>query len=616
MMDLLWLVVIVLVSIAFGLTVLRALRLAPDDLPREIAFGGALGLGILGYGVFALAALHWVSPLAAVLLLAGCAILSVPALRSVVPDLVSAARGARASRLVWAGIFLFALHAAIHVVSSFNPPIDLDVLGYHLPIAKLSITLNQLVVRPDIVYSNWPLHQEMLFQLGLLLSGDALAQLVSFYIATLTAFAIWACARQRLGSNVAMLAALIYYTIPVIGYEASIAYVDVGVALFSLLACLAVWKWRETSRAHWLALAAVMAGFAPAFKLSGAFIPALLFFGVVWLAPQGKNRVASGFVFAIIAGAVVSPWLIRTWVATGNPFTPYAFDLIGARGWTASAAHQSTAMFAPFGMGRDLLSLVALPWNLTMNSTAFGGGNIGPIFLAAFPLLLLARPIPPAIRAALVLTAAYFAIWFAVVQEVRFLVPILPLPSLVIAYTLVRWAATGRIARSFAVAIMALTVTANLILLASNFARPPGSVPPTKSLAVILGREARSDYLHRVLASQGIVDAVNALPQSSRVLLLGLSDVYYLDRDFIRGFPIEQPLFDAYELSSEEAVSARVHALQATHLVINYNRENGRAAFEGPGAPASYISALEDFTQRDLTLVSEANNYRLFAVRQ
>lgn len=615
MIDLIWLGIIAVVSISLGITILKWFRIEPEDRASQAAFGGALGLGVLGYGVFALTALHWVSSVSAMVLLALSAIISAPTMFSIGRELVGRVRAFRPSRLIVAGIFIFALHAAVHLVSAFNPPIDLDVLGYHLPLPKLQIALNQLVIRPDIVYSNWPLHQEMLFQLGMLLSSDALAQLISFLVATLAAFAIWACARKRVGSDVALVAAFVFYSIPVVGYEASIAYVDVGVALFSVLAFFALVEWRASTDYRWLVLAAIMAGFAPAVKLSGAFIPALFALGILFFTPRGRNRMASVLIFSSLAGAVVSPWLIRTWLATGNPITPYAFDWLGAREWTASAAHQSTAMFAPFGLGRDMLALIALPWNLTMSSTAFGGGNIGPIFLATLPLLLLARPFPSIVRAALLLIAAYLAVWFAVVQEVRFLIPIMPMLSLIVAYALMHWATTSRLARGVVIALIAFTSIANLILLASNFARPPGSVPATKSLAVIFGRESRIDYLRRIIPSQRMIEAINALAPSSRVLLLGFSDVYYIDREFIRGFPIEQPFFDAYALASADAMAERVRTLHITHVVMNYHVDNGRYDFIGPGAPAAYISALEEFASRDLTLMNEVNNYRLYVWR-
>jgi len=230
-------------------------------------------------------------------------------------------------------------------------------------------------------------------------------------------------------------------------------------------------------------------------------------------------------------------------------------------------------------------------------------------------LLLVARPFPLVIRAALVLIAAYFAVWFAIVQEVRFLIPVLPMLSLIVAHALGHWAKSSRFGRGVTLTLIVFTAFANLVLLASNFARPPGSVPPTKSLAVIFGRESRADYLRRVLPSQRMSEAINALPPTCRVLLLGMSDVYYLDRDFIRGFPIEQPLFDAYELATVDAVAERVRALRVTHVVINYHLDDGRPDFIGPGAPAAYVDALQEFIKRDLTLVYEENSYRLYVLR-
>jgi hypothetical protein len=619
MIDLLWLGVIAAVSVSLGRAMLAWLRFAPDDLPRQWMYGAALGLGVLGYGVFALTALHWLSFIAAVGLLILGAVIAAPMLIQSAREIVRGARTFRRTPIppfARVGLALFALHSVVHLISCFNPPIDLDVLAYHLTVPKLNILHNEFVLRPDIVYANWPLHQELLFQLALLLHGDTLAQLISFFVATLAAGALWACARPCITPTVAALAAFIFYTIPVVGYEASIAYVDVGVALYAALAWFALNEWRATREDRWLALSAVMAGFAPATKLSGAFIPALLCIGVLAFAPQGKNRWKYSVGYGLIAGAVVAPWLIKTFLQTGNPVTPYLFDLIGARGWTHSAASQSTAMFAPFGMGRDVWAVILLPWNVTMYSTAFGGGNIGPIFLATLPILLLARPLPVPIKSALVLVLGYLVIWFWVVQEIRFLIPILPMLSLVAAYALDAWGRQNDWARRVAIGTILFAGFANLILLGTNFACPPGSVPPTKSLAVVFGFASRADYLRRVLTHQRLVETINQLPRSSLVLLLGIGEVYYIDRDYIRGFPIEQPLFDPFELPTVDVIAARVRELGVTHIVINYNQRDGRYYFDHPNAPADYVANLEEFARRDLMLIHQIDGYNLYVVRQ
>jgi len=312
---------------------------------------------------------------------------------------------------------------------------------------------------------------------------------------------------------------------------------------------------------------------------------------------------------------VIAPWLLKTFLQTGNPVTPYLFDLIGARGWTHSAASQSTAMFAPFGMGRDLVAALILPWNVTMFSTAFGGGNIGPIFLACLPLLLIVRPLPLSIRSALGLILAYWAIWFWFVQEVRFLIPVLPLFSLVAAYVLAAWARQNRPARNVVLGLVLFTGFANVILLGTNFARPPGSVPPTKSLGVVLGQVSRLDYLRRVLPSQQIIEQINQLPPPSLVLTLGLSDVYRIDRSFIRGFPIEQALFDPYELSDPRAMSDRIRLLGITHVVINRTLENGYYVYAPNNNPPGYADDVEALVKQDLIPVQQLNGYTLYEVR-
>ncbi|MCI0476959.1 MAG: glycosyltransferase family 39 protein, partial [Anaerolineales bacterium] len=370
-----------------GRTILGWLCLAPPDTPRQWVYGSALGLGLIGYGIFALSTLHWVSSVTALALLGLSAVIGLPLLIQSARELVRAARAVRITRVSAFGVSaagLFGLHFVVNLISCFNPPIDLDTLGYHLTIPKLNILHNDFVFRTDIAFTHWPLQQEMLYQLALLVGDDALAHLIALLIAGLAAGALWACARPHFAPRIAALAALIFFTIPVVGYEASIAYVDVGVALFALLAWFAWCEWRATRDDRWLWVSALMAGFAPATKLSGAFVPALLV-GAVWLfAPKEKNRWLCSIGYGALAGLAVAPWLIRTWLQTGNPVAPYFFDLIGARGWTAHAAHGTTT-FVAFGQGHDLVAALMLPWNITMFSTHFGGGNIGPIFLSALP---------------------------------------------------------------------------------------------------------------------------------------------------------------------------------------------------------------------------------------
>ncbi|MCI0478674.1 MAG: hypothetical protein L0Y55_20725, partial [Anaerolineales bacterium] len=234
----------------------------------------------------------------------------------------------------------------------------------------------------------------------------------------------------------------------------------------------------------------------------------------------------------------------------------------------------------------------------------------------ALPALLVARPLPALIKATSGIIAAYLALWFWVAQEIRFLFPILPLASLVVAYALIAWAQQNTWARRVVIGVALVTAAANLVLLGSNFARPPGSVPPTKSLRVVFGVESRAEYLRRVLPNYRMVETINRLPSQSLILTFGLSDVYYLDRDFIRGFPVEQPLFDPITLADADAIAAQVRSLGVTHIVVNRNAENGITVLEHPAAPANFAVNMQTYIARDLILLNQVDGYDLYVVRR
>jgi hypothetical protein len=617
MIDLVWLILIAWFSVGLGRSALRTLRLAPPDLARQWTYGAAFGLGLLGFGTFALVTLHLATFGGAVALLIGCALISFRMLiRSAREAWIAlrSLRGQTVNRWIGLAAAIFGLHIIVNLISSFNPPIDVDTLAYHLSLPKIFIAHNGFVTRPDIVYSNWPLHTEMMYLLAMLLHGDLLAQLISFLIGLIAVGAIWAGARLHIGARLAALAALIFYTIPVVGYETSITYVDLTVGLYGLLAWFAFVEWWDTNESRWLWLSALTSGFAPAVKLSGAFIPALLMIGVLLRSNSWRARLRSVIGYGLIAGSILLPWLIKTFSQTGNPIAPYLFNLLGALDWTARAAQRATGLFAPFGLGHDLLSFALLPWNMTMYSSSFGGGNIGPIFLAALPALIFARPIPKLIKHALIFSPGYAVIWFLQVQEVRFFIAALPMLSLAAAYALNQWARSGRAARYAAITLIAVTGLANLVLLATNFARPPGSVPPTKGIAVSLGREARADYLHRIDPTYAIIESANRLPADAKLLLIGMGECYYLDREFVRGYPIEQPLFDLAYLPTAAALAQRARELGITHFIINRNvRDDGSPRALIPDDPPDYLDRLNAFVQQDLTLLDQANGYELYS---
>jgi hypothetical protein len=135
------------------------------------------------------------------------------------------------------------------------------------------------------------------------------------------------------------------------------------------------------------------------------------------------------------------PWMVRNAVFTGNPITPLLQSLFYAPGneyIPAIVMRQSAEFLRHVGMGRDLWSLLALPWNLTMNTepgiytNSFGFEVSALHFVGLLAVLGLAasrrrlRTIPllvPLLEG----VGVFVLIWFFTFQEARFLLPIFPL---------------------------------------------------------------------------------------------------------------------------------------------------------------------------------------------
>jgi hypothetical protein len=165
---------------------------------------------------------------------------------------------------------------------------------------------------------------------------------------------------------------------------------------------------------------------------------------VVWLPPHHarvRENLRACLVLGGLSALVMLPWMVRNVVFTGNPITPLLQSLFYAPGneyIPAIVMQQSTEFLRHVGMGRDLWSLLALPWNLTMNSelgiyeNSFGF-EISALYLVGLVAVLglvasgkRLRTIPLLVSL-LEIAGVFVLIWFFAFQEARFLLPIFPL---------------------------------------------------------------------------------------------------------------------------------------------------------------------------------------------
>ena len=159
------------------------------------------------------------------------------------------------------------------LLQSLCPCTDADGLAYHLRAPKEWLQTGSLDFLPTLTHTNSPMGVEMLYALPLAIWSDTGAKLIHFCFGLLTLLAIFALGR-RLRSAEAGTAAALFFALglpksPILSLF-TYAYVDLGIALEVVCATLAWFTWQRTRCNGWLLLSALCAGFAFAFKLTGA----------------------------------------------------------------------------------------------------------------------------------------------------------------------------------------------------------------------------------------------------------------------------------------------------------------------------------------------------------
>jgi hypothetical protein len=298
-----------------------------DGVVEWAAWRGGAGLVVLATAGFGLAAARVLDPLAA------CVVLAAP---WVAPRAwretgawLDRARGVRRGLLA----VVFALVAAPVFGWAIYPPTEFDATLYHLPMARSFLDEGGFTFLETLRFPVFPAFNELLFALLRPLAGDAAANLVQLFEWLLGAGALYAIGARHISLWTGALAAALWVGSPLIVWEVRATMVDLGVALFAVLALGAWERARGEARSGALAWAGAFAGAAAATKYTGLFVAGLL--GVAVLRARSR-RAALGCAAAALL--VAGPHYARTALATGSPVHPYFAAVTGDPSWQPTDA--------------------------------------------------------------------------------------------------------------------------------------------------------------------------------------------------------------------------------------------------------------------------------------
>lgn len=453
-------------------------------------------------------------------------------------------------------VFLSAIAVMATLLAALAPPTAGDALCYHLELPKQFLHAHALVYLPDSDNSTYPLLVEMFYLWALVLDGPVAAQLVHCGLGILLALAAVLLATPLIGRPWAWCAGGLTLLVPGITNQMAAPLNDAGLAAFTTLALSAWWRALiDEEHPSWYLLAGWFLGGALGTKhlaIIFAIVTAAVSAGYVWRHGEWRRAILGAATTLVVAASVSGVWYVRAAWYCGNPIHPFFQETLTGAGRPTLATDKSP-------LGRGPANLARAPWLVTMFPERFGGRGhqLGVVFLAVLPGLIFCRRLR-GMDVVLQLCLGYFVGWYLLRQNVRFLLPLVPLAGVAVVWV---WMESRRLSPW----PRRLVVTAMAVMLLTNTAI---SVRRARDkAAVALGWESHDSYLSRFEPSYPIAQWAHAVAPDMRLLTAEQRTYYFPGQSTRESIYRRRTGYDC-KLSSPHDISRQLRGDGFTHLLL------------------------------------------------
>jgi hypothetical protein len=606
------------------MALLAGLLWLPGFAIERAAFREVKNLPFRGLTRLCLGIAFWIS---AIFFLCAAQILSLPAVGALVlasgvgaapfirPRRPRFLRGFRPVQVAAAAGCLLPIVVALAVaaVCSMDPELKGDAGVYHLTIPKLYIAHGGFFRIPFNVYSNWPLNGEMVFTMAMLLKDYLLANSVQCLFSVFTAYAVFEFVCVRRSGWCGFMAVLFVLFNHTFMREAAIAYVDIIQAFFMTTAFIFLMQAIDEpeQRRVCLLLSGISCGIMAGMKVNG-------FLGVVPIAawylvklPAGSRPrralVELGTCFLAPIVLLALPWMVKAAWFTGNPVYPFFYNVFGGPDWSQACWRQFADWQASVGMGRTVLDYVKLPFRVILSAGegyAHFDGSLSKMWIALVPLSVVAAFWNRTARACLAVSGVYFVCWASASQQLRFLVPVIPVLAIGAAVGLgevVERSSRRKIATVGAF-VAIYCVAAGLLV-----AEVSGSFAKAAEVVGMYGARDREAVMKSAVPAE-FAFLNRELPRDARLLFLNTNYGFYSEREYIADsfFEASQIVDWLAPCASAGEMQARLRNKGITHIF--YSTREGQLAY-----PPTLWKFLDDSSM--VELLAKGEGVALFALK-
>jgi hypothetical protein len=455
------------------------------------------------------------------------------------------------------------------------PPFEaFDALFYHLTQPARVLQDGGLRV-VDIPHFWFPNLTENVYLWALGLGSERAAQILHFAWALLSVLFLWRWASSVWNAEIARKTLLLLAAMPALPLLASWAYADMALAYYSVAALFAYVRYRTTRVNHWLAIMAIMSGFAISVKYTAFVVPLTCGLLLFFHRPLARSMAAAAQ-FSAITILTALPYYIRNALLMNNPFYPFAF---GGRFWDDFRA----AWYADSGtgIGWDAFRLLLLPLTTLLGTqdANFFDGRMGPLFLILAPVtiwIFIRRTHQDSAEGMSLLTIGVFSLlsfgaWTigvinsSALLQARLLFPVL-LPFAIptaLAWDSLKTFDTSRLRISFLANALIAVVLALTVFDQAVF------VLQRNPLAVAVGAQTRERYIERINPSYAaLIGMMNELPADARVYSLFEPRTYDLPRLTQPDPIIDNFAHDVYLHETSARILQKWRSEQYTHVIV------------------------------------------------
>ena len=456
---------------------------------------------------------------------------------------------------------------------------------------------------PWAEYSYYPMYMNLFYLVCLYFKNDIAPKFIHLGFGLGTGWMIYSYLKQKFDRNWGLLGMVIFITTPIVVWLSTSAYVDLGMTFFITGSVLSFIKWRDSeySKIKWLLISSFCMGIAIGSKYNALIAWFIVNLMLILSYVRDTNRqidvIQYGILFFVITVLVASPWYLKNYLQTGNPFYPLfnsVFKLLDHRPVQEVLSGQvikKNGQISFFKLREVMYSesfweTLLIPIRMFFQgkdtSYQYFQGSLNPILIIFLPFAMLNRRYGKDKIFFVCFTVIFiFMAFFLTAKQVRYILPVLPFLSILAVMGIkefldkleqIKLFSSLRIGEKIKSITRLFVFTSVAFLLIFNLIYLKNRISVIKPLSYVTGKESRDAFLRRHLLHYDAVKYINTnLPMDAKVFTVFLGRRgYYFDRAYQNESSFGMSTFRQMvnRSGSEEKFLEYIKSMNVTHILM------------------------------------------------